>query len=626
MAATKIILTYLPPATIFYPSSAFSILKSFLEQQGYDVEIKYWNFLLNSIISQQLDEEITDVESKLMPFYGILADMYNDNDSENKILSYLHKLRPSYIIKGEDKYREYLEEIKAKVYEILISEIEKIDFSKVLLFGISYKLLQLVPGIILAKLIKERHPNVKIVIGGIGNKAIAYEVMQTCEYFDYAIWGEGEYPLLQLADQLKGNKKEYKAIPRLVYRDKKFEILHSETSRSLYLDFSNYIFPSFEEYNPFVKDIRALSERGLAFHPINSIRSCHWKKCAFCNYNTGYKYRERPPENIVDEIDYMITKHGITDFQFVDNDIIGTSIERFEELLDRLIEYKENTKHNFHLWGEMIPHWGLNEAIISKMFQANFYEIFIGYEAITDTLLQKMNKSNDFAMNIFIVKAALRNNINLRTNIIKAVPDETKEDVLESMNNLHYLRFYFNIYKYKLIHDKGQFTLYKESAYYKRMDKQKIKEYNQNPYPYYLPNDFLQPDTNLFGYYKGVPDNAAEWYAFSQVEQFYKRNKFDYDFEETQEGIAYNEYVDGEYVDGYVFNEMDYVDVLTFTNDAVRSFDELYEMLKKKYSKFKKDRLVEVLTNLKAAYLLYFNANMTRIISVVDVRRIKKRD
>lgn len=619
MTNKKVILSYLPPATIYYPSPALSILKSFLEQHNYTVEIKYWNFLLNSIITKTIDEEITEIESKLMPFYAAIADIYKDKEAKNKIFAYIHKTKPSYIIEGLEKFSEYFNEIKQEVYNILNTELNKIDFNNVLVFGISYKLLQLIPGVILAGLIKEKQPEIKIVIGGIGNKEIAIEVMEICPDFDFAIWGEGEYPLLELAEQLKENKKDFKNISRLIYRENN-NIQESKAARSKYLDFQNYILPEYSEYIILKEQIE---KKEYIYCPINSIRSCHWKKCNFCDYNSGYKYRERTPQSIVDEIDYMINAYGIRNFMFVDNDVVGTSIERFKQLLICIIDYKKRTNNKFYLWCEMIPHKDLNEEIIKYMYQAGFLEIFIGYEAITDTLLKKMNKSNDFAMNLFMVKSTLRNNIKIRTNLIKAIPDETKEDVLESINNLHYLRFFFHIYMHKLSHHKGNFTLHKDTGYYKRLNADNIKNYNTNPYSYYLPKKFLKQNTSLFGYYKGFTDNQNEWFAFNEAEQFYKENEFNYYFKSTKKGLVYKEYLNDKEIKSHLFNDQEYIDTLIFTNDSVCSFETLYNKISLKNKEIKKERVIEILSHLKSEYLLYYNSNMTRIVSIVDINREK---
>ena len=85
-----------------------------------------------------------------------------------------------------------------------------------------------------------------------------------------------------------------------------------------------------------------------------------------------------------------------------------------------------------------------NAQLMEKMAIAGFKNIFIGYDALSDSLLSKMNKSNNFSDNIFFVKHSLKNGISPIVNVIKHVPGENEEDVQECINNLHYLRFFYN--------------------------------------------------------------------------------------------------------------------------------------------------------------------------------------
>ncbi|MBU0488523.1 MAG: radical SAM protein, partial [Bacteroidetes bacterium] len=559
-------------------------------------------------------ENISNSEIRLMPFYYMLSRQYHDDEAKRKVLSYIYKLSPGWLKGGRKKYEDYLELLSEKVMRIIDEELAAIDLNSLMLFGISYKLFQWIPGMILASEVKKRAPHIKIVVGGLGNKDSAVELMRCCPDFDYAIWGEGEYPLLELCNHISTQRPQPEKIARLVYREET-KIKVSATTRSEYLDFNNYIFPDYADYMPHYPSL----EKNLIFFPINSLRSCHWKKCNFCNYNHGYKYRERSPENIVKEIEYVGNKYSHKHFLFVDNDVIGTSIERFEELLDQIIELQKRSNNAFYFWCEMIPQRKLNQDIIKKMANARFGELFVGYEGITDDLLKKMNKSNDFALNIFMIKSALKNDIILRTNLIKGVPDETKEDVLESAENLHYLRFFFHNHKHNLFHIHGNFTLYKEARYYKTLSESEIQQqYNMNPFPYYLPEKMLHTPFNLFGYYKRQNDNHVEWGAFAIAENYYRENEYSYTLEKRGEIIHYEEYLNKEIVESIRFTQQIHCDVLTALNDSVKSFEELTHSLAGNGHKVTDEKLKEVLTQLKAAYLVYFNRDFSSIVSVID--------
>lgn len=124
---------------------------------------------------------------------------------------------------------------------------DKIDFSDVRLFGISSKFYQWIPGTILAEEIKKRDPLSKIVIGGFGNQQSATAALNQSDNFDYAIWGEGEYPLLELYNALSDEVEKIKIHPRVISKlDPKS--IHNNGTSDKYLDFSEYVETQYDEF------------------------------------------------------------------------------------------------------------------------------------------------------------------------------------------------------------------------------------------------------------------------------------------------------------------------------------------------------------------------------------------
>jgi len=48
----KISLFWMPPAKDYLPSPAMTVLKQTLQKKGYDVQVIYWNILLEDLISK----------------------------------------------------------------------------------------------------------------------------------------------------------------------------------------------------------------------------------------------------------------------------------------------------------------------------------------------------------------------------------------------------------------------------------------------------------------------------------------------------------------------------------------------------------------------------------------------
>ena len=625
MNKKKIILNYLPPALKNSPSAGLSILKSFLSHNDYQSSIIYWNILLDILLEKEkgkinaLDVFIKNTIS-LFPFLIILAEEYNDKNALDNILSSYNKLNINNFI-GEDLFYpkdfnyENLIEIKNKVLHIISNELDKIDFNEVLLWGISCKSNQWISGYVLAREIKKRDPKAPIVIGGFGSKEASFEVLRSCKYFDYSIYGEGEYPLLELCNHIEKGIPLINEIPRLIYKENG-EIKFSSKEDSKYLDFDNYIFP---DYSDFPKNIDYIPEKlkTKIMYQINSIRSCYWKKCKFCTFNPGYKYRERSPESIVKEIETIVDKYDTFRIAFVDSDIMGKDIKRFEYLLDLLVE--SNLKHDmkYYIDGEMILHKEMDFKIYKKMWLAGIKSLFAGYEAVSNSLLKKMDKYSRFSDNILFLKACNKYDILAQGNLIYNIPEETASDVQESRKNLHYLRFFFHGMLIDFAHFYANFGLHKGAIYNKLIpDEEKLKYMPDYLYNF-LPSNFLSDPYNVFGYVNSVQLNSNEWEIFRQVESYYIKHIFNYRILKNNDIIYYFEYLDKELFTSLILDELDFA-VLKTANDKVISLDDMLKKLLKTYSSITEENIKEILTNLKKQYLIYYNDDYTEIISIID--------
>ncbi len=597
----QIVLTYLPPANILTPSSSLSILKSFMQENGFPTEIKYWNFSLN------LMEEHTqnnNSENSLIPFYAILNDKSKEEKVYKRIISTLNTLYPDYRnISGN--YEKLLDELKSQTLKIINEKLDEINWDKVLIFGFTSKFYQWIPAMIIAEEIKKRNKDVKIIIGGFGNKNEAKEVLIKCEYFDFSTWGEGEYPLLRLAEKIQNNNTNYYSAQRLIFRDKG-EIIISENTKSEYLDFNNYPLPSHDDYE---KEFQKTNIEHKGRYPINSVRACIWNACKFCNYNQGYKYREREPEDIVKEIVYLKETYNVYAFYFVDNDVFCT-YERFNKLLDLIIDVRSKTGYYFTFWAEMIPDVSLDEKIFKKIADAGFNAMFIGYDALTDTLLSKMRKRSTFAENIFFVKYAMKYKIRIDVNVLRDIYNETEEDVQESIRNLHYLRFYFNR-EPKFIHLYGTLNITTGTTYYKEIPDKEKELFNYSLIAYMLPEEYSTLDRfKLIRWKKNRITNYYEWERFEEVELYYQTQSFDYEIIESSR--IYKERLNNKEIKTISLSELQY-DILKKCNSKINNINSLASQL----DEINIDKIKIEIDFLASEYILYRNTNYSKIISVI---------
>jgi len=584
-----------------------------MENNGVETHVKYWNFSL-SVMAEYTDNE--DTEIRLLPFLSILNDREDNETGNRRILTLLQQLSPEHKSVDANYYSDFLEDAKEAIYSSIREQLQAIDFNQITLFGITAKYNQWIPGIILAEEVKKVAPHVEVIIGGFGSENMAREAMKLFPAFDYATWGEGEYPLLSLVEQLKTEHPKLEDVPRLIFRQGE-ELIKSDSNQSQYLDFENYIYPDYADYFATFPEEEDQDEISI---PINSIRSCHWHRCNFCDFNQGYKLRARSPECVVKEIEHLNKNYGISTFTFVDSDTFG-SLKHFEQLLELIIDLRYRSEVDFSFWAELIPNAHYSARLMEKMTIAGFKNLFIGYDGLSDDLLLKMNKSNTFSDNVFFIKYAVKNGINPVVNVIKHLPGETDEHVQECIDNLHFLRFFYGDSVISFSHDYVSLVLSSMSKYYKLMPDNELEHYNSDDLSYLLPDSYSNHADrfHLFRYRRDVPSNAREWEKLQEVESYYKNNRFSYKVQEHKGVYYYTEYCNDEEIENIVFGEAEYAFVLKATEKQVYRFDKLLLSAKDQFSDITDARLKEILSNLRQSYLIYCNADYSNIISLLEL-------
>jgi radical SAM superfamily enzyme YgiQ (UPF0313 family) len=610
----KILLNCLPPADINTPSISLSILQKFMQENEVEAEIKYWNFLL-SLMSDYTDSE--DPEKRILPFLSILNDKENYKIGNDRILDIFENLQPNKTNESTNVFSKLLQKQKTEIYSLIHKELAAIDFSEIALMGISAKYYQWIPGIIIAEEIKKQNPKTKIIVGGFGSLDAAYEAIGLCPDFDFVTWGEGEYPLLELYNQLDSNEHDFDSVPRLLFREG-VEIKQSKTTKSEYLDFNNYPFPSFDDYMDSYPFSDSEENEDMNF-PINTIRSCHWRKCKFCDFNTGYKLRVRTPQCIIDEIECITDEYGITTFSFVDSDTFGNP-EHFEELLDLIIDLKFRNEEDYIFWAEIIPNSEISSTIMKKMAIAGFKNLFIGYDGLSDSFLTKMNKRNTFSDNIFFVKESLKYSITPIVNVIRFIPDESKQDIEECKQNLHYLRFFYNHSVVKFEHNYVDLVLSSMTKYYSLLSQKEKVNYDKDDLTFLMPMRFSEGENrfHLFRFKHNSPPNIVEWEQLEEAEKYYKENRFSYTLLENDGVYYYTEFCNDIEIENIIFGEPEYPQVLKFIQEKVCSFEVLFKMMQSEFPDILVFRLQEILTNLKESYLVYFDSDFNGIVGVIQ--------
>ena len=449
------------PHDLDMPNAATGYLKSFLSKEKHlEITNVYWYLipreivnLISSTFAHFQDEYTLGSHSKAL-FAAYLSRFFYKPEPENK-----NTFAQPTAVESFFSSRVSLERIKniAKALkEFFDYSIENEHMADVDMAGFTVKLYQwFLSGYIWSKL-KDLNPNITIVVGGLDTQDAARAFMETFKDIDYAVWGEGEVPLRELVRHAD-DTHALEEVPRLVYR-KKNELHVTDVPCGRLATYP------FADHTDYFKRYRKLDLTLFPQIPIFGTRSCRWNRCKFCNLNKGGSYYERPIKDIIGEIEYQSKRYAVDRFLFLDSDIGRKNNSDFEELLTALLNSVSEREIPYDIGAEISP-LRLNRKNVQMMSKIRI-SVQIGFEAVTDSLLKKMNKMHHFAENIQALKFGKDYELTLTgLNIIRNLPDECEKDIIESMENLTFLRFFLNQYTL----DPIELNLYKGTQYYEEI-------------------------------------------------------------------------------------------------------------------------------------------------------------
>ncbi len=287
------------------------------------------------------------------------------------------------------------------------------------------------------QIIRKLAPNVPVVCGGgiINNDAeYIFKLLRP----DFCIIGEGEEVIVQLANMLENDKRDYDQIDNLGYW-KDDTALFTKVNFN-YIDINQRHFP---DYEPFgikeMLDNYSLAVRYLyrytRLNPrpmvIVTARSCPFN-CTFCVHRRGPRYRARSVENIIQEIGLMYDRYSFNILIILD-ELFAVSKSRMREFCTALLEARETHGWDFDWMFQTHASASLDREVLGLAKKSGCYSFSYGLESASPRVLASMNKKTKVSQVIEAIKTADSTDIGFGGNIIFGDPAETEETVSETM-------------------------------------------------------------------------------------------------------------------------------------------------------------------------------------------------
>ena len=220
-----------------------------------------------------------------------------------------------------------------------------------------------------------------LVAGGIHASILPKETLEMG--FDLCVVGEGEQTLVQLLKALE-NKSSLE-IPGVW--SERFK------PRELIADLDTLPMPAWdlvpvEKYAVSQPELRYEMQSGVCLN-ISTSRGCLYN-CAFCCSHGvfGHTHRDRSPANIVDEIEMLNKKYGVSKFFMVDESILGNK-ERAEQLAEEIL--RRGLDITFASPAR-VTDAGVNLNTLTKLRKAGMVRVDFGLESGSTRILKDIHK------------------------------------------------------------------------------------------------------------------------------------------------------------------------------------------------------------------------------------------
>ena len=282
----------------------------------------------------------------------------------------------------------------------------------------------------LTKLLKNN--NYKVFIGGVHPTFSPYTTLEETSA-DYVICGEGEIPLLKLANNnfINNNIQGIYSLDDL--KDNEFLkdgscIKKAEIIKNL----DDIPFPDWEQLPPdsYPHAPHAISAKNYPIGIITTSRGCPFR-CTFCSSHNFYNgVRFRSIDNVIKEIKYLIKEFKIKELQFID-DNLTLKKDYAIELCNRMIE--ENIKID---WSPIngIRADAFDDELALKMKQAGCYLVDFGIESVNSQILKNIKKGEIIDTITKAINCSHKAGLITIGNFIFGLPGDTKETVEEAIN------------------------------------------------------------------------------------------------------------------------------------------------------------------------------------------------
>ena len=301
---------------------------------------------------------------------------------------------------------------------VVDSPLEGLDFERTLeriedfrpdVIGFSAYTEQIKDAARMAKLVRDRLPGVVTVIGGVHVTALPRETLVEFPEFDVAVYGEGEVTFSELCPALDAGT-DLGGIDGLVYREA--GQVRSTNPRARLLDLDALPLPAWD-----------LLPRASHYF-VQTIRGCPFA-CKFCMNPGGKAVRARSVENVLTELEWIITAWEPAAIHFGD-EIFTVDLDRAKAIVKAMID---RGVHDRIRWTCQTHVRFVDEELFALVGRSNAAMVALGVETGDEAILKRVGKGTTVDMILNARRLARKHGVPIQSLMILGHPHETVRSI-----------------------------------------------------------------------------------------------------------------------------------------------------------------------------------------------------
>lgn len=266
----------------------------------------------------------------------------------------------------------------------------------------------------------------RVVLGGPHVTFVPQQALQESGA-DFVVVGEGELAMLELANALaEGARGE--GIPGVATRQRP-----EAMPRALVPSLDDLPFPDWDHTPParYPMAPHGGVARRYPIAPVTTTRGCPYA-CSFCSspFLWQRRIRYRDPRNVVDEIEYMVHRHGVQEIHFEDDNLTlkRAHVEGVcEGLLRRRIDVTWATPNGIRVDT-------IDRDLVQLMKRSGCYSVAFGVESADAEILRRCGKKTSPERIARAIELASEAGLVTQGFFIFGLPGETEQTIQRTID------------------------------------------------------------------------------------------------------------------------------------------------------------------------------------------------